>query len=65
MGVDYEQGEEEDEDRASVNWGEHGGDEEDVLLLWRKQMCALDIDLCGKPKKSETCPAVVLSWRQR
>ena len=65
MGVDYEQGEEDDEDRASVNWGEHGGVEEDVLLLWRKQMCALDIDLCGKPKKSETCPAVVLSWRQR
>ena len=33
MGVDHEQWEEEDEDRASVNWGEHGGDEVDVLLL--------------------------------
>ena len=32
-GVDYEQGEEEDEDRASVNWGEHRGVEVDVLLL--------------------------------
>ena len=33
MAVDHEQWEEEDEDRASVNWGEHGGDEVDVLLL--------------------------------
>lgn len=33
MGVDHEQWEEEDEDRASVNWGAHGGVEEDVLLL--------------------------------
>ena len=33
MGVDHKQGEEEDEDCASVNWREHGGDEKDVLLF--------------------------------